>query len=297
MSYLIVVAITVGIYMLLTLSLNVITGYAGQPHLGQAAFFGIGAYTAAVLATRYGVSFWLDLPAAVLVTAAVGAVLGVISLRLRADFFAITTIGINFVVTAVFLYWKFLGGAMGIDGIPEPRLFGWTFDRTAYLLTLVVLLGLAVWASAYLERSWLGLGWQAVRDDEAAAAAVGIEVARYKILAFVLGTGIAGAAGSFYAHYMGVVTVTSFSFSESIAILAMLIFGGLGTIRGALAGALILGLAPEALRFISEYRLLVHGALLLLMVRFQPQGLIGRGSWLVRRLRPKPGRRDRHATA
>ena len=297
MSYLVVVAITVGIYMLLTLSLNVITGYAGQPHLGQAAFFGIGAYTAAVLSTKAGLSFWLDLPAAIVVTAAVGALLGVISLRLRADFFAITTIGINFVVTAVFLYWKFLGGAMGIDRIPVPTLFGWTFDRSAYLLTLIVVLAVAVGLSVYLERSWLGLGWRSIRDDEAAAASVGIDVARFKILAFVLGTGMAGAEGSFYAHYMGVVTVSSFSFSESITILAMLIFGGLGTIRGALAGAFVLGVAPEALRFISEYRLLVHGALLIVMVRFQPQGLLGPGSWLMRRLRRYPGRGDRHVPA
>jgi len=284
MTYFLVVGVTVAVFAILALSLNIIAGYAGQPHLGQAAFFGLGAYTAAILSTRYGVSFWLDLPAALLVAGLVGVILGVISLRLARDFLAITTIGINFVMVAIFQYVPFFGGAMGIPAIPSPAIGGHEFGYRDFFLTALVLVVLVAALSAYLERTWFGAALKAIKDDEQAAAAVGIQVASYKIAAFVLGTALAGLAGGFYAHFMSVVTPNGFGFPVSVSILSMLVFGGLGTIRGAMAGAILLGILPEVFRFISNYRLLVYGFLLLFMVRFQPQGIVGEDSWLVRRI-------------
>lgn len=280
MSYAVVVGVTVTIYCLLTLGLNVIAGYAGQPHLGQAAFFGLGAYVAAILATRYGLPFWLDLPAALVLTGLVGVLLGAISLRLREDFLAITTIGLNFVMVAIFQYVPFFGGAMGITDVPLPSLGSYTFDNSAFLVVGLLMVCAVALFSAYLERTWFGAVLAAIKDDEVAAAAIGISVPVYKIAAFALGTAIAGAAGSLYAHFMSVVTPASFSFSESVVLLSMLVFGGLGTIRGALLGAVVLGVMPEVFRFVSDYRMLLYGVLLLLMVRFQPAGLLGEGSWL-----------------
>ncbi|MGI8827586.1 MAG: branched-chain amino acid ABC transporter permease [Chloroflexota bacterium] len=280
MSYYLVVGTTVAIYVVLSLSLNIVVGYAGQPNLGQGAFFGIGAYFEAVLTTTYGISFWIGLVAAALAAATCGAVLGVISLRLKADYLAISTIGINFVAVAVFQTVPFFGGSVGIYGIPLPSIGSYQFDNTAFFVMSVVLVLLVAGLSFYLERTWFGSALLAIKDDEHAAASIGIRVAVYKVAAFTISTALAGMIGGLYAAFLSVVTPTSFGFTESVVILSMLVFGGLGTIRGAIVGAAILGVLPEAFRFISDYRLLTFGAILLLTLRFQPQGLLGRHSLL-----------------
>jgi len=278
MSYYEVVTTTVTIYAVLAVSLNIVVGYAGQPNLGQAAFFGIGGYVAAALSVRHGVSFWLCLPAALAAGCAAGLVLGAISLRLREDFLAVTTIGINFVVVAMFGKIPFFGGAVGIYGIPLPSIGSHQFSTLDFALAAIAMLILTVAISAYLQRTWLGAALAAIKDDELAAASVGTPVARYKVTAFVVSTSIAAAAGALYAFFLSVVTPDSFGFTESIVILAMLMLGGVGTIRGAVVGAAILGALPELFRFISNYRLLTFGTILVLMLRFQPQGLVGERS-------------------
>lgn len=275
MSYLVVIAVTVVIYAILTVSLNIVVGYAGQPNLGQGAFWGIGAYFAAVFSTRYQVSFWWTIPIAFAAAGALGLILGLVSLRLREDFLAITTIGFNFVVVALFQYVPFFGGAVGIYAIPLPAIGGHRFDNLDFLVIGALILAVVMLLSKYLEHTWFGGSLMALRDDEQAAASAGIPIASYKIAAFTLSAAIAGVAGSLYAPFLSAVTPTSFGFTESIVILSMLIFGGLGTIRGALLGAIVLGALPEAFRFISNYRLLTYGVILLLMLRFQPQGLVG----------------------
>jgi len=271
--YYIVVSINIGIFILLALSLNIITGYTGQPNLGHAAFFGIGAYTAAVITTKWGLSFWLSLPAAAVVAGLVGVLLGLASLRVREDFLAITTIGINFVMVAIFQYTPYLGASLGMS-VKKP------LENTGFLALVLVLIVLVVLLSRRIERSWLGLALAGIRNNETAAASVGIDVNRYKIVAFTLGTAIAGLTGAVYAHYMTFIYSTDFAFVVSITIMAMVVLGGVGTIRGAIAGAIILGLLPEAFRFISDYRMLVYGGLLVVMMRFQPQGLLGEDSFL-----------------
>jgi branched-chain amino acid transport system permease protein len=281
-SYFVVVAVTIAIYAILTVSLNIVVGYVGQPNLAQSAFFGIGAYFAAVFSTRYHVSFWWTIPLAFAAAGAAGLGLGAISLRLHEDFLAVTTIGLNFVIVALFQYLPFFGGAVGIYAIPLPSIDGYQFGNSDFLTVGLIMLAGVVMVSFYLRHTWFGESLVAIREDEQAAASVGIPVASYKVVAFVLSAAFAGMAGALYAPFLSAVTPTTFGFTESVVILAMLIFGGLGTIRGALAGALILGALPEAFRFISNYRLLTFGVILVLMLRFQPQGLLGPNSTLLR---------------
>lgn len=290
MSYYVVVATTIAIFAILTVSLNMVVGYAGQPNLGHGAFFGIGGYMAAVLGTDHHWSFWPALVVAFLAGGAAGAVLGAISLRLREDFLAITTIGINFVVIAMFQNVPFFGGATGIYAIPLPTIFGRDFGNGDFLVLALVVLAVTAGVSFYMERTWFGGALHAIKDDELAAATVGTPVAAYKMGAFALSTAFAGLAGGIYAYFLSAVTPTSFGFSQSITVLAMLMLGGVGTIRGAVLGAVVLGALPEVFRFVSNYRLLTFGTILVLTLRFQPHGLLGRDSWLGQAARPMFGR-------
>jgi len=282
MSYFLVVATTVAIFAVLSVGLNIAVGYAGQPHLAQSAFFGIGAYLVAVLTTRYELSFWAALPIAIAVTAAAGIVLGAISLRLREDFLAIVTIGLNFVIVAVFQYVPWFGGSTGIYAIPLPSIGGTTFGNEAFFVSGLAMLAIAVAVSWYLSRTWLGLGLASLRDDELASASSGTPVAPFKIVAFVASAAIAGMAGSLYAPFLSAITPNTFGFTESVVILAMVMLGGSGTIRGAILGAVILGALPELFRFVSDYRLLIFGGILVLVLRFQPAGILGTDSAVTR---------------
>ncbi len=281
-GYLVTVLITIGIYVILALSLNIITGYAGQISLGHAAFMGIGAYTSALLYTKAGLGFWPAFVLAGLMAGLVGAVLAIPCLRVRDDFLAITTMGINFVIEAVFLYIPFFGAGMGIGGINPPSLLGSELGKPAFLALVVLVILLTIAADRWLARSWIGLGWAAVREDEQAAGAMGIDVVRLKVLAFTLGSAGAGLAGSLYAHFLTFIMPVNFSFGQSMVILSMVVFGGIGTLRGPIVGAIVLGALPEISRPAMEYRTLLYGVLLLLLMRFQPEGILGEGSLVVR---------------
>jgi len=279
-GYLITILITIVIYAILAHSLNIITGRAGQISLGHAAFFGIGAYTAAMLYTKAGFPFWMDVPLAALVAGIVGAILGIPCLRVRDDFLAITTMGINFVVEAIFLYAPFFGGAMGIGGINLPNWLGREMTKPEYFVLILVVLVLLLLLDRKLDRSWIGLAWASIREDEQAAATMGVDIVRFKVLAFILGSAIAGLAGGFYAHFLTFIMPQNFGFGQSIVILCMVVFGGIGTRWGPILGAIILGVLPEISRPIMEYRTLIYGVLLLAMMRFQPGGLLGSESIL-----------------
>lgn len=281
-GYLVTILITIVIYAILAHSLNIITGHAGQISLGHAAFFGIGAYTSAMLYAEAGLPFWIDVPLAALVAGIVGAILGIPCLRVRDDFLAITTMGINFVVEAVFLYIPFFGGAMGIGGINLPNWFGREMTKPEYFLLILVVFALLLLLDRKLGRSWIGLAWASIREDEQAAGAMGVDIVRFKVLAFILGSAIAGLAGGFYAHFLTFIMPQNFGFGQSIVILCMVVFGGIGTRWGPIVGAIILGVLPEISRPILEYRTLVYGILLLAMMRFQPGGLLGSESILTK---------------
>jgi len=281
-GYFITIFITIVIYAMLAHSLNIITGHAGQISLGHAAFFGIGAYTSAMLYTGAGFPFGISVPMAAVVAGIVGALLGIPCLRVRDDFLAITTMGINFVVEAVFLYLPFFGGAMGIGGINLPRWFGREMTKPEYFILIFVVLLLLLLLDRRVGRSWIGLAWASIREDEEAARAMGVDVVRFKVLAFILGSAIAGLAGGFYAHFLTFIMPQNFGFGQSIVILSMVVFGGIGSRWGPIVGAVILGILPEVSRPIMEYRILIYGILLLGMMRFQPGGLLGPESILSR---------------
>ena len=284
-AYSITICITIAIYALLAHSLNIITGRAGQISLGHAAFFGIGAYAAGMLYSRAGIPFWIDVPLGALAAGLVGALLGIPCLRVRDDFLAITTMGINFVVEAVFLYVPFFGGAMGVGGINLPGWFGREMTKTEYLLLILAVIVFIYWLVFWLCRSWIGLAGDSIREDETAAEAMGVDVVRFKVIAFILGSALAGLAGGFYAHFLTFIMHQNFGFGQSIVVLSMVVFGGIGTRWGPLLGAVILGILPEISRPIMEYRTLLYGILLLLIMRFQPSGLIGQGSILIKLMR------------
>jgi branched-chain amino acid transport system permease protein len=281
-GYTVTVLITIGIYIILALSLNLITGYAGQISLGHAAFMGIGAYTSALLYTKAELSFWPCFLLAGGVAGLVGALLAIPCLRVREDFLAITTMGINFGVEAVFLYIPFFGAGMGIGGIDAPRILGREITKPEFLLLIVVVILAVIGIDRWLIRSWVGLAWSAIREDEGAASAMGIDVVRFKVLAFTLGSMGAGLAGSLYAHFLTFIMPVNFGFAQSIVILSMVVFGGIGTLRGPIVGAIVLGALPEISRPIMEYRTLLYGVLLLLLMRFQPEGMLGEHSLLIR---------------
>jgi len=287
MNYYLTILIYIGINSILALSLNIIVGYAGQISLGHAAFYGIGAYSSALIATKLGVSFWVSLPLAIIITAVVGAILGLPSLRVSEDFLAITTIGINFVVQAVFKYVKFFGGALGVSGIPFPSIGGHRFSLAAFALMTAIFTVISAVVAHLINTSWIGLGLKAVREDELAASSSGVNVYKFKVLAFVLGSALAGLAGSLYAHFMMFITADDFGFPLSIAILSMIVIGGIGTVRGAFLGALLLTIMPELFRPLSDYRMLVYAILLILFMRFLPEGLIGDESIVWKKIRGK----------
>lgn len=277
--YELVVGINIGIFILLALSLNIITGYSGQPSLGHAAFFGIGAYSGAIMTTKMDVSFWLALPLAGITAGVIGALLGLVSQRLRNDFLAVTTIGINFVIVAIFQYVPYFGASYGMS-VKKPQLMGHEMTNVEFSLLIAALIALVCLFCVRIQSSWLGLALGGIRNNPEAAAAVGIDVNRFRVIAFTIGTAIAGVTGAVYAHYMTFIYSSDFAFVTSISILSMVVIGGMGTIRGAVAGAVILGIMPELFRFVSDYRMLIYGGMLTLMMRFLPEGLLGEKSFI-----------------
>ncbi len=284
MDYLVSLAVFAGIWVVLALSLNILMGYAGQVSLGQAAFFGIGAYTSAIFVLRFDQPFAVGFLAAIVVTGLVGGVLGLPSLRVRHDFLVLATMGVNFVVVAIFNYVDFFGGALGLVDIPTPRFFGTNSD-VPYLILVWLYVGITILVSWYISQTWVGLALNTVRLNEEAAAAVGISVPRFKIYAFILSAGLAGGAGSLYAHYLKSLFPNNFTFIESIVILSMVVVGGVGTLRGPILGAIVLRALPEMLREVQDYRFSIYGALIVLMMLFQPMGLLGDDSALLRGFR------------
>jgi len=291
-GYYLTIGVFMGIFIILTISLNILTGYARQVSLGHAAFFGIGAYTSAILTTNYGLTFWEALPCVIIITALIGILLGLPSLRVSHDFLVLATIGLNFIVGGVFNYFPFFGGSMGIIGIPSPQLFGKPLNNMGYFLLTLAFVLITTLTSYYFSKTWARLAMEAMGEDEIAAKSMGINVPKFKIYAFAISSAYAGIAGSLWAHYVGSVFPGHFGFDCSVAILSMLVFGGMGTIRGAIFGAFLLRLFPELFRFIQNYRMFIYGGILVLMIIFQPMGLLGKGSfiwngmqWFVRRLK------------
>ena len=266
-AYEITLLTSVGIAVIFALSLNLITGFCGQISLGHAAFLGIGAYTATMF-VQAGLPFTLGLLAGAAIAAVIGVIVGLASLRVRHDFLAITTMGIGFLFVGIVRQQDWLGGEMGLTGRPLA-----SADKPGFLLAVLAIAAAVTLFSLYIKRTWMGFAFDAVADDEDTARIVGIDVARFKLVAFAIGTALAGVAGALYARHIPFIGPDSFGFVESVTVLAMVVIGGIGSVPGVIIAAVLLTMLPQWFQFIDEYKLLVYGGLLFAVMRFAPGGL------------------------
>lgn len=286
------------IYVMLALGLNIVVGLAGLLDLGYVGFYAVGAYTYALLAQYFGIGFWTGLGAAGIMAAFFGFILGFPVLRLRGDYLAIVTLGFGEIIRILLNnLTEITGGPRGISGIPKPTLFNLEFARRApegtqtfhdffgiafntnhrvmflYLLALVLVL-ITLFVINRLMRMPIGRTWEAMREDEIACRALGLNPTNIKLSAFTIGATFAGFAGSFFAARQGFISPESFTFIESAIILAIVVLGGMGSQIGVILAAVIMTVLPEMAREFKEYRMLLFGLMMVLMMIWRPQGLL-----------------------
>ncbi|AKR55453.1 branched-chain amino acid ABC transporterpermease [Devosia sp. H5989] len=262
------------LYAILALGLNIVVGYAGLLDLGYAAFFAVGAYSVGILTVQFGWNFWLTLPVAVAAAALAGIIIGGPTLRLRSDYLAIVTLGFGEIVRIAARNLQITGAASGISGIEQPWLFGWHIAGPLdFYYVFLVLAVIAVIVSVRLAESRLGRAWLYVRHDEDAAEAMGIDRVRVKLAAYIIGAIYGSLGGVFFAVNLTAISPESFSFRQSTLFLMAVILGGMGKIPGVILGAFIVVLAPELLRDLGSFRLLIFAVGLLLIMLFRPSGI------------------------
>ncbi len=273
------------IFSIAVLGLNFQIGSSGMINFAQGTLMGIGAYTSALLCTHFGVSFWLGLLAAIIVSAFFGLILGLPTLKTKEYHLSLVTIAFAYVGYLLILNMSWTGGPDGIAGIPKPQIFGFSFTQSItigdivipgtmlYFYLTLVFLGILIALAKRIHYSWLGITWNAIRDDDIAAQCYGIKPTPYKLLSFVLGSIFAGVAGVLYAHFVGFISTESMDFSIDLLLVSMVILGGMDNIYGVIIGALLLVLIPEKFRSFEDFRLLFYGIILVLMLIFRPQGL------------------------
>ena len=288
------VLMLIGINIVLAVSLNLVNGFTGQFSIGHAGFMAVGAYTSAMFTLKLGAPLaasWGFLPPPVaqglvllmalvaggLLAAAAGYIVGLPSLRLRGDYLAIVTLGFGEIIRVLILNIDAIGAARGLPGIPQYSTFFWVFG-TAVLVIVV---------ARRIATSTHGRALFAIRDDEVAAEALGVDTTSYKVLAFVIGAFFAGVAGGLFAHFLSYLNPNSFTFIKSIEVIAMVVLGGMGSISGSVLAAIVLTLLPELLRPVKEYRMVIYSLMLIVLMITRPQGLLGTRelslAWLRRR--------------
>lgn len=296
--YVVDTATTVLIYVMLGWGLNVVVGLAGLLDLGYVAFYAVGAYSYALLSTQYGWGFWEALPVSGALAASFGILLGYPILRLRGDYLAIVTLGFGEIIRVILVNWtEFSGGPNGISSIPRPSFFGLEFTRSApegtqtfasffglefsamhrliFLYYLILVLALLTHAFvSRLRKLPVGRAWEALREDEIACQAMGMNTTNIKLSAFAIGAMLGGFAGVFFAARQGFISPESFTFTESAIILAIVVLGGMGSQMGVVLAATLLVLIPEFGRNFSEYRMLLFGAAMVLIMVWKPGGLL-----------------------
>ena len=284
MDYLLHILIISGIYIILTLSLNLIVGYTGLAALGHIAFACVGAYASSLLALTYGISPWIGLLAGACVASLLGLVIGFPSIRLKGDYLALATFGFGVIVYSISKNWVDLTrGPMGLPGIPKFSFLGFELQPVwAYLTLVTAFVFITAFIINRIVDSPFGRILKSIREDEVASLSIGKNIVKYKLLVFVVGAFFAGIAGSLYAHYITFIDPSSFTAMESIAVLLMVVFGGMGSINGSFIGALTLVIFPEMLRFLglpssvaAPLRQMIYGLLLIILMMKRPQGIIG----------------------
>jgi branched-chain amino acid transport system permease protein len=273
------IMITALIYVVIALGLNIVVGLAGLLDLGYVAFYAVGAYTYALLNHHYGLGFWVVLPIGAAMGTLFGVLLGFPVLRLRGDYLAIVTLGFGEIIRLILENWnEFSMGPSGIANIPRPGLFGVDLSlqgATSYLYFLMIgLTLLTIFVVNRLQDSRIGRAWIALREDEVACQAMGIDKTKTKLTAFALGATWAGMGGVVFAAKTTFINPASFTIWESIIILCIVVLGGMGSMVGVIVGALVLILLPEYLRAFSEYRMCIFGAMLVIMMVFRPGGIV-----------------------
>jgi branched-chain amino acid transport system permease protein len=274
--YITSIAINCMIFTTLCLSLNLITGFMNITSLGHAAFYGVGAYTAAILSTRLGIGFPVTFIAAMLTSAAAGLLLGLPSLRIQGRYLAIITLGFCEITRIIELNWMSLTrGPLGIPNIPGIIILGIKLKPIQRYFVALGMVVFTIYVIHSIMNSRLGRAVAAIRDDQVAAEAIGVPVFRYKLLIFSISSAFAGLAGAFYAHHISFIAPQNFSFDQSILYLGMIILGGMGSIPGSIIGALVLTIIPELMRGFMEYRLIIYGIVIVIMLIIRPSGLCG----------------------
>jgi branched-chain amino acid transport system permease protein len=284
MEYLIHLAILGAIYAILGISLNLVVGYTGLLSITQAAFYGLGAYSTAILLTAHDFNFFVSLLLGALISAVAAILIGYVLSKFKGDFYALGSFGFNVIIYSIFLNSQSLTrGPLGIPGIERPNLFGLQFSDNFSFLILAVVIAIAIfYLSSLIINSSFGRALKAIREDEQAIQIFGYKTYYYKLAIFAIGAVMASFAGSLFAAYITFIDPSTFTINESIFILSIIILGGLANIRGSVLGAVFLILLPEILRFVgfpsdiaAQMRVLVYGALLVILMLYRPQGLVG----------------------
>jgi branched-chain amino acid transport system permease protein len=278
------------IYIIVALGLNLLSGYAGQISLGHAAFMAIGAYASSYLTVKLGLPFWFALPASGVITAIVGILLGIAALRLSGFYLAIATMAFAFIVDEVILNWESVtNGANGIK-LSAPAIGPLVLKTETQVYYLIVAISLIMlWGAKNITRSSLGRAFIAIRDSETSAEIMGVQLLKYKTIAFCISAFYAGIAGSLFAHFLKFISPSNFTLMDSIGFIIMILVGGVGTIPGSVYGAIFITFLPEGIRFLKDIfpffivetglQGLVYGLILLLFIILEPTGLYGR--WLI----------------
>lgn len=284
MEYLLHILILIGIYTILSVSLNLLVGYTGILSIAHAAFYGVGAYVAALMALKLQTPFLLNLFLAIIASGIFGALVGIPSLRLRDDYFVIATFAFQIITFSILNNLvDFTGGPLGLPGIPQPNIFG--FEVTThieFLILILILAGITFGISNKIVKSPFGRLLKAIREDEVFVKAAGRNVSSAKVKVFVIGASLASIAGVVYATYITYIDPTSFTVMESIFIISIVIIGGSANLKGSIVGAVVLVALPELLRFIglpnsvaANIRQILYGALLVIFMLWRPQGFLG----------------------
>lgn len=288
MEYLLHILVIASIYIILSLSLNIILGFTGLPAFGHAAFYCVGAYTSALIGIQYGIPAWIGLIIGGLVATVLGIVISYPTLRLKGDYLAIATFGLGVIIYSIAQNWTSLTkGPLGLPGIPQFSMFGFVIThRWQYLLLAILLVYFTYFILNRIVSSPFGRILRGIRDDEIATQTLGKNTNLHKIQVFAIGSFFAGISGSLYAHYITFIDPSSFTIMESILVVLMVVFGGMGSLKGSVIGAAILVIFPELLRFIglpsyiaAPIRQMIYGLLLIVLMLYRPRGILGRYKW------------------